>query len=153
MDRQVSPVIVCTVHEEGWFSDRTRYSLPHHRVQSKSEPHPASYPTSNGHVSPRVKRPGSQTTAEIKNPWNLSTRPTLPLTCIKKNNSLKVLSDHLKSGWLWGGQSALTWKINQKCRKGYIQPSEEFPNLNMIKPTKLLCSNGWELLVRSVNRF
>jgi len=32
MDRQVSAGKGCAMHEEGWFFDRSRYSVPHHRV-------------------------------------------------------------------------------------------------------------------------
>jgi hypothetical protein len=102
-----SAVIGCTVHEGGWFSDKTMYYLPHHHVHSRSDPHPASYPTSNGHVLPRVKRPEPQTSAEINNPRNSRTR-TLPLTLIKKINSRKALLDLPKSGSLWGRKPALT---------------------------------------------
>jgi hypothetical protein len=142
-------VIGCTVHEGGWFSDKTMYYLPHHRNHSRSDPHPASYPTSNRHVLPRVKRPEPQTSAEIKNPRNSITR-TLRLTLIKKINSRKVLLDLSKSGWPWGQKAALTCKINQNGRKGYKGHSKESPSLNIIKPTKIECSNGWE--PRSVNR-
>jgi hypothetical protein len=62
----------------------------------------------NGHVLPRVQWPEPQTRAEIQNPWNLITRATLPLTLLTKSNSLKVMSDLPKSGWLRGRQPALT---------------------------------------------
>lgn len=109
MDRKVSAVKGCTpcTGGGGGGSPTRRGSLPHHRVWSRSDPHPASYPTHNGRVLPMVRRPEPQTSAEIQNPWNISTRTTLPLTLIKKNNSLKVLSDLPKSGWLRVRQPAL----------------------------------------------
>jgi hypothetical protein len=63
----------------------TRNFSPHHRVQTGSGAHPASYSTGTRGSFPGVKRPtreadnSSPSSAKVKNAWNCTSTPAIRL--------------------------------------------------------------------------